>query len=320
MVKVSEVAPFTGTPVAPYALLREGGAITVRVAVLLVAPVPLCVEEIGPVVLTLAPAVVPVTFKPSVHVLLGGRVTPASETFPEPATAAAAPPHVFANPFGVPTTRPAGKASVNATPVRDAVLAAGFATVKVNEVVELSRILGVPKPLLIVGKATTVNVAEAVLPVPPLAELTVPVVLEKMPAAVPFTFTDSVQLPEVGTVAPESEMLPEAAVAVAVPLQVLANPFGVATTRPAGRESVKATPVSATVFAEGLVMVKVRALLAFKPIDTGLNALLIEGGETIEIDGLEFTLVVRPPPEMVIGILMDWPAAPVTFPVTVIGG
>jgi hypothetical protein len=129
-----------------------------------------------------------------------------------------------------------------------------------------------------------------------------------------------VQLPEVATVPPESEILPDPAAAVAVPPHVFVNLFGVATTRPAGKVSVKATPLSATVLAPGSVIVKVSALLAFTPIDTGLNASLIDGGETMEIEGLEFTVEVTPPPEMLIGMLMDWPAEPVTLPITIIGG
>jgi hypothetical protein len=38
----------------------------------------------------------------------------------------------------------------------------------------------------------------------------------------------------------------EPAVAVAVPPQLLVRPLGVATTRPGGKESVKATPFSVT--------------------------------------------------------------------------
>jgi hypothetical protein len=122
------------------------------------------------------------------------------------------------------------------------------------------------------------------------------------------------------TVPPVSETLNEPATAVAVPPQVFAIPFGVATTIPVGRVSLKAKPVWATVLAVGFVIVKVNALVAFSPIDVGVNALLIEGGATIEIEGVKVTVVVRPPPEMVIGMLMLWPAEPVTVPTTVMGG
>jgi len=185
----------------------------------------------------------------------------------------------------------------------------------------LTRIEEAPKALLMVGNATTVKVAVLlVAPVPPFVEETAPEVFVKMPAAAPFTLTLTVQVPAAATVPPESEMLLEPAVAVAVPLQVFASPFGVATTMPEGSVSLNANPVSATVLAEGLVIVNVSVLLAFKPIDVGLKALLINGAETMDTDGLEVTFVVSPPPEMVIGTLMDWPAEPVTVPVTVIGG
>ena len=51
-----------------------------------------------------------------------------------------------------------------------------------------------PKALVIVGGATTVRVALAVPPVPPLVELTAPVVLFRLPAVVPVTLTTKVQL------------------------------------------------------------------------------------------------------------------------------
>ena len=51
MLKVSVVVWFTLMLVAPNALEITGGPSTVTVAVLLVAPGPLCVEEMGPVVL-----------------------------------------------------------------------------------------------------------------------------------------------------------------------------------------------------------------------------------------------------------------------------
>src|SRR5262249_22099022 len=76
-------------------------------------------------------------------------------------------------------------------------------------------------------------------------------------------------------------MLPDPAVAVKVPpLQLPRAPLGVATTRLAGRVSVKATPVSATVLAPGLVMVKVRVETLLGVITVGLNALVIDGGAT----------------------------------------
>ena len=48
---------------APNAFAMLGGPITVMLAVLLVAPAPLSVDEIGPVVLFCTPAAMPVTFR-----------------------------------------------------------------------------------------------------------------------------------------------------------------------------------------------------------------------------------------------------------------
>src|ERR1041385_1670211 len=61
MVKVTVVVPFSEMAAAPNALLIVGGATTLRVAVLLVAPVPPSVELIAPVVLLASPSTVPFT-------------------------------------------------------------------------------------------------------------------------------------------------------------------------------------------------------------------------------------------------------------------
>src|SRR5258708_9211357 len=79
-------------------------------------------------------------------------------------------------------------------------------------------------------------------------------------------------------VPPVSEMLPEPATAVAVPPQVLVRPLGVATTRPAGRGSVKATPVSATGVAAGLVMGKVSEVVPVSGTAAAPNALPLDAG------------------------------------------
>jgi len=69
-----------------------------------------------------------------------------------------------------------------------------------------------------------------------------------------------------GIVPPVRETLPEPAVAVTAPPQVLVNPLGVFTTRLAplpfvGKLSVNATPWSATVLPAGLVMVMLIVLV-----------------------------------------------------------
>ena len=136
--------------------------------------------------------------------------------------------------------------------------------VNVSEVVPFSGMLAAPNALVIDGGVATVKLAEAVLPVPPLVELTAPLVLVYCPDAVPVTFTTRVQLVLTAMLPPVREMLVEPATAVAVPPQVLERPFGVETTSPVGSVSVNATPVSATVFAAGLVMVKVSVVVAIQ--------------------------------------------------------
>src|SRR5438876_764971 len=93
----------------------------------------------------------------------------------------------------------------------------------------------------------TVNVSVPVLPVPPFAEVTLPVVLTFEPLVVAVTATETVQVPLVAMVPPEklNEVLPAAGVKVGEP-QPLVLALGVAATcKPAGNVSVNPTPVSA---------------------------------------------------------------------------
>ena len=91
------------------------------------------------------------------------------------------------------TVRPVGSVSVNATPVSATAFAAGFVIVKVSDVVAFRAMLLGLNTLAIEGGATTLMEAEAVPPVPPSVEVTLPVVLFCVPAAVPVTFTENVQ-------------------------------------------------------------------------------------------------------------------------------
>src|ERR1700682_5059776 len=111
-----------------------------------------------------------------VHLLLPAIVPPVSVMVPEPAVAVAVPPHVLVNPFGVATTRPTGKVSVNATPFSGTALAGGLVMVIVSEVVPFSGIPVAPNALAIDGGATTSILADAGPPVPPSADVTVSVV------------------------------------------------------------------------------------------------------------------------------------------------
>jgi hypothetical protein len=319
MVKLKLVVPFSGMLAAPKALLIVGAATTVRLAVLLAAPVPPSVELTAPVVLSFVPAVVPVTSTENVHdePAAGDAVSvpPDRLILPLPATAVIVPLPQEPVTLGVAaTTRPEGRLSVNATPLR-AMKVFGLVMVKLTEVVPFSGMLAAPNALLMVGGAATVKLAEAVLPVPPLVELTAPVVFVYWPAVVPVTFTTSVQLAFTAILPPVRLMLVDPATAVAVPPHVFDRPFGVETTKPVGKVSVNATPVSATVLAAGLVMVKVSVVVPFRAIVVGLKTLAIDGGATIEM--LAVLLVAPVPPSvdvMAPVVLLASPAAvPVTF-------
>lgn len=279
ILKVSVLVPFTGMVVGLNALAIEGGAMTVSGADA-VLPVPPLVEDTAPVVLTKAPAVVPVTFTTTVQELAVATLPPVRLMLVPPAVAEGVPPQLLVKAFGLATTTPVGNVSLNATPASATVFAAGLVMVKVSVLVPFSGIeLGL-KTFAIEGGATTVRLAVAVLPVPPLVEETAPVVLVKEPATVAVIFTTTVQELLTAILPPVRLMLVPPAVAEGVPPQLFVNPLGVATIRPVGNVSVNATPVSATVLPAGLVIVKVSVLVPFSGIEVGLNALLIEGGAT----------------------------------------
>lgn len=154
-VNVKLVAPFNGIVAAPKALTIEGGLMMVRVSEA-VPPVPPFVEVIAFVVFRNTPSVAPVTFTENVHAVFTGRVVPLRETVPDPAVAVIVPPPQDpVNPFGVLTTIPAGKLSVNATPATLTTFAGGFATWKLSEVTPFTGIGVAPKFFETVGGATT---------------------------------------------------------------------------------------------------------------------------------------------------------------------
>ena len=78
--------------------------------------------------------------------------------------------------------------------------------------------------------------------------------------------------------------MPDPATAVGVPPHVPPRLLGVATTIPDGSVSEKATPVSATAFAAGLVKVKVSVETPFTAMIVGLKALAMEGGATTSME------------------------------------
>src|SRR5438067_148383 len=105
--------------------------------------------------------------------------------------------------------------------------------------------------------------------------------------------------------------MPVAAVVVTVPPQTVA--LALATVRPVGSVSVKATPVNGSTLAAGLVIVNVSDVLEFKGIVVGLNALAIEGGASTLIDALAVPPV--PPSFELTGPVMLF-CAPAAMPVT----
>ena len=121
------------------------------------------------------------------------------------------------------TCSPAGSVSLKAMPV-SASDVFGLLSVKVNEVFAPTRMLDAPKALVIVGGVATVKLAEAVLPVPPLVEVTLPVVLVNWPAAAPVTVTLNWHWLFAAMVAPV-KAIPVGAVVVSVPPQTVAEAF-----------------------------------------------------------------------------------------------
>ncbi len=309
MVKVSVVVPFSGMLAAPNALAMLGGPITVMLAVLLVAPAPLSFDEIGPVVLFCTPAAMPLTLRLIVHDAFAARVPPVRLIEPDPAAAVIVPLQVVASPFGVATCKPAGSVSLNAIPVSPSD-AFGLLSVKVSEVFAFKRMLAAPKAFVMVGGVATVKLAVAVLPVPPLVEVTLPVVLVNCPAAAPVTVTENWQVPPAAIVAPVSEM-PVGFVVVSVPPQTVE--VALATVSPVGSVSVKATPVNATAFAAGFVIVKVSDVVAFRAMLLGLKTLAIDGGATTLIDA-EAVPPVPPSVEVTFPVVLF--CVPAAIPVT----
>lgn len=307
-VKLKDVEPFSGMLAAPKALAIVGGETTV-IEAFEVLPVAASVE-VTVTLLFLTPAVVPVTLTETVQLALAARVPAERLTDPEPPTAVAVPPQVLLR-FGVEaTTRPAGRLSVNAMPVSVSPVF-GLLMLKVSEVVPFSGIVAAPNAFVILGGEATVRLADAVLPVPPLVEVTAPVVLVYCPEAAPVTVTLNWHCPLAAIVAPASE-IPVGAVVVNVPPQTVEVEF--ATVSPVGSVSVNATPVSGSTLAAGLVMVKVSEVVAFSAMDEGLNAFAIDGGATTVTEA-DAVPPVPPSVEVTFPVVLfcDPAAMPVTF-------
>lgn len=264
-VKLNDVVPFTGMLAAAKDSPNDGGPTTVRLAVA-VFPVPAFSDVTAALVFVKLPALPPVTLTESVHWLPAATEPPLSDRLPLEAAAVAVPPQLFTSAFGVEMTIPDGRTSLNEIPVNASVLTAGLVIVKLREVVPPTARLVAAKDCDIAGGVATVRTAVAVLPVPALLELTALLLFVKLPDAVAVTLSASVQLLPVATVPPLRVIAPVAASAVAIPPQLFASPLGVEITNPAGSVSLNPTPVSDTVFAAGLVIVKASEVVLFTAI------------------------------------------------------
>lgn len=280
-VNVSVLTPLIRMVEGLKILLIVGGDATVRVA-MAALPVPSSVEVTALLVLSFAPPLVAVILTVAVQELLAAMVPPLKVMMVAPPTGAyvgVPQPDLVA--LGVADTcRPAGRESVKETFVR-AALILGLVMVNVRVLVPLTAIASGEKDLLMVRPVVTVRVAVAVLPVPPLVEVTAPLVLTLSPLVVGVTLTLTTHVPPVAMVPLEnvSEVALAAGEKVGVPHpEVLAE--GVAATfRLAGRESLKAIPVRAMEFSGGLVIVNVSLLTPFMGMVTGRNAFEMKGGE-----------------------------------------
>ena len=132
---------------------------------------------------------------------------------------------------------------------------------------------------VIAGVASfTSTEAVEVLPVPPLVELTVTELFFN-PAVLPVTLTERVHDSPAGRLTPVTLTLEEPAAAVAVPPQELTILGVAATTSPAGRVSVKLTPLN-VVEVFGLLMVNDNVVEPPVRIGFAANDLLMTGGAT----------------------------------------
>lgn len=144
---------------------------------------------------------------------------------------------------------------------------------------------------LISGSGSFTNtLAVEVLPVPPLVELTV-TELALRPIVVPCTSSEIVQDAPAAKLVPLKLTVEVPAVAVAVPPQSLDKLFGSATIRPAGRESVKLTPVSVVVVL-GLLIDLVRLVVLFVRIEFEPKDFAITGGATTVSEAMPYPLAV----------------------------
>ena len=242
-----------------------------------VFPVPPLVEETV-TLFDFVPALVLVTVTVTVQLPPTAMLAPIRLALGPFAAAVTVPPVQVVEAFGVAAfCKPVGYVSVNVTPVNATVFAAGFVIVNVSVLVPLTAIELGENDLTIEGGAITVVEALAVFPVPPLVEVTEPVMLFFVPALEAVTVTLKLHVPPPAIVAPLNEITPVAAVVVKVPPHCVMEESAIV--KPEGRVSEKATPVSAVV-AFGFVIVKLNVVVPPIVRLDAPNDLLIEGDAT----------------------------------------
>src|SRR5258708_20442414 len=161
-------------------------------------------------------------FTDTVQLAVAAKVAVDKLTEPEPGSAVAVPPHVLFRLFGFATTNPAGRLSVKAIPL-SATFVFGLLMVNVSDVVPFNGICAAPKALAIVGGLATVRFDVAVLPVPPLVEVTLPVVLVYWPGAAPVTVTANTHW-ALRSIVPPLRAIPVGLAVVSVPPQPADHP------------------------------------------------------------------------------------------------
>ena len=264
------------------------------------------------------PDVVDVTVMEIEQLLLAGRVAPLSLIEVAAGAALKVPPHRLVTLGEFVTCIPAGNESLTPTPVSATVFTDGLANVRVRVEVPLTGMLVGENDLVIVGGAMMARPAEAVVPVPPFDELTVPVVLVMLPAVFAVTSTFTSQLMPTGIDPPVRliELVP--ALAVKVPPQVLLVFGTVATTMPDGNVSLTATPLSGRTLAAGLVMVSISVEVPPWGMLFGVNDFVMVGGASA--DNVSEPVLPMPPfvdVTLPVVLVKAPPAVAVTFTVMV---
>jgi hypothetical protein len=157
-----DVDPPRGIDAAPNPFTSFGGSTAVTVAVL-VLPGP--ASEPTVTVFVCGPACVAVTLRVTLQTVLASSMTPERLTVEDPASAVVVPPQPSLNPFGVATTSPNGRLSVNLIPLIEAPPSMfGFPSMNVSDVFPLTAIMFAPNALDTVGGEANAGAASAPQP------------------------------------------------------------------------------------------------------------------------------------------------------------